>query len=285
MIDQDGFIAAIKAEPADDTRRLAYADWLDENAQHDRDLATAEFIRMSCKDVNTGKVRKSLDRQVGIWLCGRVYNGPMNGEGSLNMGRLIPTLAQWVDQQNRDYIEKRGKPGIEYKREGRWLKLKPTRSASLSSSNIAGSNVSLEFWRGFVRQVVVHCDQCADVALPLIIPDQPLCEPIFSGYTHPKKTAKATNLYRAYMGDAAWRNLLTLPPPWKPDVQGTWNGHDRVRWEDWETRPELPPHAVRARWAICIAMHAAAKEIIDGKRESGVPTLKAEVNPTNLEHT
>lgn len=42
MNDEASFLAAICAEPGDDTRRLAFADWLDEHDQPDR----AEFIRV-----------------------------------------------------------------------------------------------------------------------------------------------------------------------------------------------------------------------------------------------
>jgi uncharacterized protein (TIGR02996 family) len=42
MSDQDALLAAIAAEPDDDTPRLAYADWLDENDEPTR----AEFIRV-----------------------------------------------------------------------------------------------------------------------------------------------------------------------------------------------------------------------------------------------
>jgi uncharacterized protein (TIGR02996 family) len=38
------FLAAIIADPADDTPRLVFADWLQENGDEDR----AEFIRIQC---------------------------------------------------------------------------------------------------------------------------------------------------------------------------------------------------------------------------------------------
>ena len=40
--DESALLAAISADPADDTARLVYADWLDEHAQP----ARAEFIRV-----------------------------------------------------------------------------------------------------------------------------------------------------------------------------------------------------------------------------------------------
>jgi uncharacterized protein (TIGR02996 family) len=42
MSDEDALLAAIAAQPDEDTPRLAYADWLDENDRH----ARAEFIRV-----------------------------------------------------------------------------------------------------------------------------------------------------------------------------------------------------------------------------------------------
>jgi uncharacterized protein (TIGR02996 family) len=67
MSDEQALLAAIRADPADDTPRLAYADWLDENAGHstarpagrpegvtaaapaDANRARAEFIRVQCQ--------------------------------------------------------------------------------------------------------------------------------------------------------------------------------------------------------------------------------------------
>jgi uncharacterized protein (TIGR02996 family) len=45
MSDESHFIAAMAADPDDDTPRLVFADWLQENGQQDR----AEFIRLQCR--------------------------------------------------------------------------------------------------------------------------------------------------------------------------------------------------------------------------------------------
>jgi uncharacterized protein (TIGR02996 family) len=45
MADHAAFLAAIRAEPDDDTHRLVYADWLEENGHP----ARAEFIRVQCE--------------------------------------------------------------------------------------------------------------------------------------------------------------------------------------------------------------------------------------------
>ncbi len=55
--DRASFLAAIIAEPEDNTPRLVYCDWLDENGD-EADRARAEFIRVQCelaamlKDIN-----------------------------------------------------------------------------------------------------------------------------------------------------------------------------------------------------------------------------------------
>ena len=45
MTDDDSFLRAIGAAPADDAPRLVYADWLDDHGQPER----AEFIRVQCE--------------------------------------------------------------------------------------------------------------------------------------------------------------------------------------------------------------------------------------------
>jgi uncharacterized protein (TIGR02996 family) len=46
MSDEAGFLAAIRAEPDDDTHRLVYADWLDDQGG-ESSVARAEYIRLS----------------------------------------------------------------------------------------------------------------------------------------------------------------------------------------------------------------------------------------------
>lgn len=48
MSDRHALLAAIAAAPDDDLVRLVYADWLEERRECDRDLATAELIRLTC---------------------------------------------------------------------------------------------------------------------------------------------------------------------------------------------------------------------------------------------
>ncbi|MBY0456405.1 MAG: TIGR02996 domain-containing protein, partial [Gemmataceae bacterium] len=48
LSDRDALLAAIRANPDEDTPRLAFADWLDEHGD-EADRARAEFIRVQCE--------------------------------------------------------------------------------------------------------------------------------------------------------------------------------------------------------------------------------------------
>src|SRR4051812_45811571 len=49
MADHPAFLADVIANPEDDTPRLVYADWLDENAGSPADHGRAELIRVQCR--------------------------------------------------------------------------------------------------------------------------------------------------------------------------------------------------------------------------------------------
>ena len=49
MTDGYALLRAIEASPGEDTPRLAYADWLEEQAASESDRARAEFIRVQCE--------------------------------------------------------------------------------------------------------------------------------------------------------------------------------------------------------------------------------------------
>jgi uncharacterized protein (TIGR02996 family) len=61
MSDGDALLAAIIANPDDDTPRLIYADWLDENGQAER----AEFIRVQCRMARATEFSWEDDRRLG----------------------------------------------------------------------------------------------------------------------------------------------------------------------------------------------------------------------------
>jgi uncharacterized protein (TIGR02996 family) len=61
--DEAAFLAAIRAEPDDDTVRLVYADWLDEHG----DAARAKFIRVQCE-----RERLVAETESGAYRCAHV---------------------------------------------------------------------------------------------------------------------------------------------------------------------------------------------------------------------
>lgn len=64
MTDGEALLAAIDAHPDEDTPRLVYADWLDENNQHIR----AEFIRVQCEIAQKEHLsRAMLNRHVDLF--------------------------------------------------------------------------------------------------------------------------------------------------------------------------------------------------------------------------
>ncbi len=83
------FINAIVLHPDDDTNRLVFADWLEENAYRDEEfsdhyLARCEFIRIGCNSL--GGSLKRISRAEGEWL-------------DTNWRRLVPTLNRWFDSE------------------------------------------------------------------------------------------------------------------------------------------------------------------------------------------
>jgi uncharacterized protein (TIGR02996 family) len=70
MSDESALLAAILAHPDEDTPRLMYADWLQENGQPDR----AEFIRIQCDPTADEAAEECAaeleERNRGRWLAG-----------------------------------------------------------------------------------------------------------------------------------------------------------------------------------------------------------------------
>ena len=70
MSDESALLAAILAHPDEDTPRLMYADWLEENGQPER----AEFIRLQCApDADEAAEKRTAEleeRNRVVWLAG-----------------------------------------------------------------------------------------------------------------------------------------------------------------------------------------------------------------------
>lgn len=69
MSDEEAFLAAIAADPADDARRLVYADWLDEQDRHDQ----AELIRVEHRYRLAMARLKELERGMDSDWAARVF--------------------------------------------------------------------------------------------------------------------------------------------------------------------------------------------------------------------
>ena len=67
MTDAPAFFRAIEANPDDDTPRLVYADWLDENAASDADRARAEFVRVQCELARDPEPARSRRGSASCW--------------------------------------------------------------------------------------------------------------------------------------------------------------------------------------------------------------------------
>lgn len=119
--DRLAFLRAITAAPDDDTPRLVFADWLDEHAASDADLARAEFIRLSCGSKPKVRITKAEQN----WLAE-------------HWRRLVPAVAG-------RFAELGAKPDHQFW-SGRYLGLLVFRKRD------AIVDVKLEFWRGFVRR-------------------------------------------------------------------------------------------------------------------------------------
>jgi len=175
MSERDAFLAAIAAAPEDDTARLAFADWLDEQEDAPGQWrATAEFIRLSCKG------GRALPVPAGQWLSPRIAKWrAINDASRGNWRRLCPELVEWFTRVRHTPLG-----SVKAYRAGRWVTL----VSWLVRSNLSGQ-CKIEFYRGFVGRVVFDAWQFADVVLPLLVADQPFVAPELRGF------ARLTNEY------------------------------------------------------------------------------------------
>lgn len=213
MSDRENFISAILAEPNDDVNRLAFADWLDDNGEGERDRATAEFIRLSCRMEQSNR----LSHAEGKWLDG----GLGDHENPRGYAKLLPTLFAWIEKMNAKFREEFGfkdriplnemKPSIRWERKGRNLILKYTRSP-LYIPEIC----TIEFWRGFVRKVVNRHYETSDEFIRLILPDQPLCEPTLRWMKN-RDTQPWATVWSVVIGKRAHELMPEVPAKVRPD--------------------------------------------------------------------
>jgi uncharacterized protein (TIGR02996 family) len=73
MSDESALLAAIRANPDEETPRLAYADWLDEHATTDAQRGRAELIRTQCESHHTDqsdRIGELIERFGAAWVAG-----------------------------------------------------------------------------------------------------------------------------------------------------------------------------------------------------------------------
>lgn len=167
MNDRTSFLDAIHREPADDTVRLVYADWLDENGAGDLDTATATFIRLSC--ARTGKRR--MPDEAYSWLLTWTWAAdqkvpPVPVE---NWRRLVPRLVAC----HRPYY---ADDKIDATRSGRFV---TARGAFVCGAGVRRMlplrRVKLSFARGFLEDFALSLPSYRDAIAPVLLRDQPLC--------------------------------------------------------------------------------------------------------------
>jgi uncharacterized protein (TIGR02996 family) len=151
--DRIAFLRAIAANPDEDTPRLAYADWLDENGSTEADRARAEFIRLSCRPRLMARITKVEQR----WLAA-------------HWRHLLPSVSE-------QFSESGSKPD-ECQWSGRHFQM--LRHVDGFREFIS---VDLEFWRGFVRRAAY--DHAFEWMGAAVASDEPLtrhehASPIYS---------------------------------------------------------------------------------------------------------
>ena len=162
MADEAGFLAAIAAAPADDTLRLVYADWLDEQRDEDS-TRKANFLRLQSEIVgrsNRGRkvvrsmnrLRKSSEALPAGWLgvVGRlpIENCPATGN------RIALPI----------------NPEFAYECPKEWADLKPTDQPAVRACDSCRQNV---FFCESIREARTHAVQGHCVAVNLPLPRSP----------------------------------------------------------------------------------------------------------------
>lgn len=251
-MDREALLAGIKAQPDDDTARLVYADWLDENAENDCDRATAEFIRLTCDndEKRASYRRRNVSHpQIGKWLQGRP------GDAGPGWARLLPTVWAWSDRVTKAFLEgwtehgpPMNSPRLLWLRSGRWLELRWNQIGMLDEI------ARVEFWRGFVRRAIFRLPETVDLFLPRILADQPLVEPeMLSGVRSYKNESVVWN---GYFGPLVFAHIGGAD---MGDFRPNRHGGDNYTWV-WYGEG----HARRARWAVCKALRWRAALVLDG---------------------
>lgn len=125
MSDRAALESAVRANPADLTARLVYADWLDEFGTCDRDRASAEYLRL-CSDAAKGaKASKNLPASVYKWLCS---DSRPWGRHNRHIGFPLPGAPALVGEPRYEFMSWRELPGEAIEAPGvcNWHRLVPS---------------------------------------------------------------------------------------------------------------------------------------------------------------
>lgn len=255
MTDRQSFIDKMLESPNDDTVRLVYADWLDEFGDCDRDRATAEFIRLSCKMVASPR----LSLPEGKWLG----DGPQGRYTVPGCESLIPSLFAYIRKRNNSFTDtlqyqRYGTVPLKWRREGRWLEIKYKNSPSLP---FVANIIRIEFWRGFVRKVVSADYETSDEFIKLILPDQPLCEPTLRFIDNDVPNRWSCSIHSGSIGPKGHSIISRLPVKTQPDRVTRGEGYDFFTWEGDVNKPHRWSPQKRRYYAVaCLLRHTAMME-------------------------
>lgn len=186
MTDRDALLAAIRTDPADNTARLALADWLDEHGDSDADRASAEFVRQCFAPVtytvvaeitdDDAKARRKRSPGWREWLSSdgaqwwRCDGKPQHVVDQYPIGAawskvFAPDVMNWHRLVPRLWGMLQGK--TQWRRDGGKIRIRGNDHGDLT----------LEFRRGFLSRVEFRDWRAADRMLERILADQPLTEP------------------------------------------------------------------------------------------------------------
>ncbi len=159
-----GFLRSIKAEPGNDTIRLAYADYLEEHGEGDLDRATGEFIKAGCR---LGGADNLMAPKAYAWLDAnwpRLIPSVVGLHAGFDDEHKATNLRIWLRDEKSGRRERRFLPdsGIPFVRHGRTVCFGGYRKARLTEI-ATGEYIpfegirrvfttKIEFWKGFVQE-------------------------------------------------------------------------------------------------------------------------------------
>lgn len=246
MTDAERFLSAIRAEPADDVRRLAFADWLDENAACEPHTATAEFVRLTCVPRRCGAIPAA----AGRWL-------------SRHWRRLCPALAGYAELHATVSEWPDPCTYVVIRRCGRWLRVVRHQRVLSHDGRAVGVEIDradIEFARGFVGRVVCRDWRFADVVVPLLVADQPLAAPELTTFCRP--FIGQARVFRSRVGPA-FDHLVAMSAM---SFLTNWRRQNEVVYMPGERNDAL----ARAKADVAQALLARARLVLAGKATAGV---------------